>query len=149
MNLRSDIFTWFHSGFIEPWCHLANQAAIPPVLSVIKDASSTEGVAQCTTEINCCSKMSDRIDYLQALEKQTIFCFQLQTNFSGSKPIYCSSSSALFVTYTEHVLKCTRVYAPHYAKIRTFIKKLKTTFIMNKISIQCIVKNAELKLELN
>ena len=44
----------FRSGFLEPWCYLANQPAFPPVLSgtiVMKDASSTEGVAQCTLNL--------------------------------------------------------------------------------------------------
>ena len=44
----------FRSGFLEPWCYLVNQPAFPPVLSgtiVMKDASSTEGVAQCTLNL--------------------------------------------------------------------------------------------------
>ena len=105
----------FRSGFLEPWCYLANQPAFPPVLSgtiVMKDASSTEGVAQCTPEVNSRSKMADRVDQLRAFVlllqsfvfiqwkwyahwchhgsqgKPAIFWFQLGTNFSGSEPIY-------------------------------------------------------------
>ena len=49
----------FCSAFLEPWCYTANQLAFPPVLSrriTIKDAS-TEGVAQCITDVNSSSKL--------------------------------------------------------------------------------------------
>ncbi len=42
---------------------------------MIKDASLTEGVAQCTTEVNSRSKMADRTDYLQAFFVIADICF--------------------------------------------------------------------------
>ena len=53
-QISSGFLNRFRSGFLEPWCYLANQPAFPPVLSgtiVMKDASSTEGVAQCTLNL--------------------------------------------------------------------------------------------------
>ena len=65
-QISSGSLNRFRSGFLEPWCYLANQPAFPPVLSgtiVMKDASSTEGVAQCTPEVNSstnlCCKMAN------------------------------------------------------------------------------------------
>lgn len=60
---------WVRYRFFERWCQLMDQPAFPPVLSgstVINNASSMEGVAQCTTEVNSNSKMVDYIDCLQA-----------------------------------------------------------------------------------
>ena len=64
----------FRSGFLEPWCYLANQPAFPPVLS----GTIVEPLNQWYA--HWCHHGSQG--------KPAIFWFQLGTNFSGSEPIY-------------------------------------------------------------
>ncbi len=75
---------WCCSGFPEPRCYIENQSVFPPVLCrilMIKEMSSTEGVAQYTGTCKTCHA------HFPSQGKHAIFRFYLGTNFLGSEPI--------------------------------------------------------------
>lgn len=82
----------FHQEFQFHWCQLANQAVFPPAWSriiVFKDASSTEGIAQCTREVKSNIKVADCINNLWAFVWFCRYLFDLPFSIVFSLAALC------------------------------------------------------------
>lgn len=81
--LDNGILNMFHSGFIKPWCKLANCSAVFTRFertTVIMDTSSMEGIGQCITKVNSSSLMVGHNVCLQVLVLLQILIFIHKTS---------------------------------------------------------------------
>lgn len=74
---------------------------------MIKDASLTEGVAQCTTDLNSSSKIADHTDYLQAFVLfLKMFVFIQKTNMDQLLMIIILIMIVLYLSFLQHRHHC-------------------------------------------